>query len=355
MGSVILIHPLTSSSPTGMGVAASGLTELLVPDQAREASKLNRWFRWVNDRMIGRPLRLVARMGVAQIAPFMERGATLMVFTSHHAPLWKTGRHVVIIYDLIAIHHPDQARMQNVFFRLLLPRVLKSATRIVTISGAVRDELRQKFEFLEQREIDVIPAYSMALQVPIERLVERSPRSPRHVLVVGARYPHKNLGLVLNAMALMVEQGCGERLVVAGVRRELWSDRDSWRRLEEEGLLETLDFPLDLELRRLYEGAHCLVYPSFDEGQGLPPLEALRHGRPVICSDIPVLRETCGQASFFVDPRDHVALASLLTQVCRGGREAEIDEMRPAALEILDRFSGPAILKRWTALLASLS
>ena len=73
----VLIHPLTSSSPTGMGVAASGLTELLVPDQAREALKLNRWFRWVNDRMIGGPLRLVARMGIAQIAPFMERGGTL--------------------------------------------------------------------------------------------------------------------------------------------------------------------------------------------------------------------------------------------------------------------------------------
>ena len=124
-----------------------------------------------------------------------------------------------------------------------------------------------------------------------------------------------------------------------------------WRR---KGLLKTLDFPLDLELRQLYEGAHCLVYPSFDEGQGLPPLEALRHGRPVICSDIPVLRETCGQASFFVDPQDPAALATLLADLCRGARQMEVEEMARSASEILDRFSGPEIVKRWTALLETL-
>jgi glycosyltransferase involved in cell wall biosynthesis len=304
--------------------------------------------------MIGGPLRLVARLVVTQFAPFVERNGGLLIFSSHHAPLWKTGRHVVIIYDLISLRHPDQARLQNVFFRLFLPRVLKSATRIVTISGTVRDELKDTFGFLADRKIDVIPAYSKALEAPVEPSAHRSSRL-RHVLVVGARYPHKNLALVLDAMALMAEQGHGERLVVAGIRRELWSDRDSWRRMEEEGLLETIEFPLDLELRQLYERAHCLVYPSFDEGQGLPPLEVLRHGRPVVCSDIPVLRETCGRASFFVDPRDPAALASLLNQVCRGECEAEIDEMRQAASEILDRFSGPEIMKRWTALLASLS
>jgi len=352
--SVTLIHPLTSSFPTGMGVAASGLSELLVPDQAREASKLNSWFRWVNDRMIGGPLRLVARLVITQFAPFVERGGGVMIFSSHHAPLWKTGRHVIIVYDLISLRHPDQARLQNVFFRLFLPRVLKSATRIVTISGAVRDELRQRFDFLEHREIDVIPAYSNALQAPVARSSEQSSQ-PRHVLVVGARYPHKNLGLVLDAMALMAEKGCGERLVVAGIRRELWSNRDSWRRLEADGLLKELDFPLDLELSQLYEGAHCLVYPSFDEGQGLPPLDALRRGCPVICSDIPVLRETCGRAAFFVDPRDPVDLASLLTDLCRGRRELEVEEMRRVAPEILDRFSDPELVKRWRTLLATLS
>lgn len=354
MRPVTLIHPLMSSFPTGMGVAASGLSELLVPGQAREASGLNRWFQWVNDRMIGGPLRLVARMGVAQIAPFVERGGALMVFSSHHAPLWKTGRHVVIVYDLISLRHPDQARMQNVFFRLLLPRVLKSATRIVTISGAVREELKGAFGFLADRKIDVIPAYSKALEAPTETPAHR-PSRLRHVLAVGARYPHKNLALVLDAMALMAEKGCGERLVVAGIRRDLWSDRDSWRRLETEGLLETLDFPLDLELRELYESAHCLVYPSFDEGQGLPPLEALRRNCPVICSDIPVLRETCGRAAFFVDPRDKTALAALLTEVCQGEREADIDEMRQAASEALERFSRPELQRRWRVLLASLS
>jgi len=155
-------------------------------------------------------------------------------------------------------------------------------------------------------------------------------------------------------MASMAEHGRGERLVVAGIRRELWSRRDSWRRLEADGLVRALDFPLDLELRRLYEGAHCLVYPSLDEGQGLPPLEALRRGCPVVCSDIPVLRETCGRAAFYVDPQDPAALASLLTDLCRGARQTEVDEMSRFASETLDRFSGPEIAERWTTLLATM-
>ena len=142
---------------------------------------------------------------------------------------------------------------------------------------------------------------------------------------------------------------------MAGIRRELWSDRNSWRRLEADGLLQALDFPLDLELRRLYEGAHCLVYPSLDEGQGLPPLEALRRVCPVVCSDIPVLRETCGRAAFFVDPQDPATLASVLTDLCRGARQVEVEEMSRRALETLKRFSGPEIVKRWTALLETLS
>jgi len=351
---VVLVHPLLSSTPTGMGVAASGLSALLLPDLAADAEGLNRWFRWVNDSVFPGPLRLLLRLLLAQLTPFFERSGSLLVFSSHHAPLWPTGRHVVIIYDLIALHHPGQARMQNLFFRFVLPRVLRSATRIVTISGAVRDQLILTHPFLRDRKIDVIPACSETAATPTGT-GEGTAVQRRNVLVVGARYPHKNLGLVLDAMALMTDRGSDERLVLAGVRPELWRDRASWRRLDSAGLLEILEFPSDNEVNNLYLKARCLVYPSLEEGQGLPPLEAFARGCPVVCSDIPVLRETCGSAAFFLDKEDPLALASLLSDLCRGEMAGELEEKRRAAVAVIGRFSAATLRDRWRGFLAPMT
>lgn len=284
----------------------------------------------------------------------MVHGDRWMLFSSHHAPLWATGRHVVIVYDLIALHHGDQSRMQHAFYRHLLPRVLKSATRIVAISAAVRDDLKTTYAFLAHRRIDVIPAWSHALECDDTGSLPR-PVQREHVLVVGARYPHKNLSLVLDAMARIAETGTGRRLVVAGVRPELWNRTGSWCRLEELGLLTTLAFPSDKEVTDLYRRAHCLVYPSRSEGQGLPPLEALKRNCPVICSDIPVLRETCGEAAFYVDPDDSEALAALLHEICAGDRRTELAEMNRLAPGVLARFSARELTLKWRSFLDSLS
>lgn len=353
MKPVTLVHPLGSAFPTGMGVAATGLSQMLVPEGVVEAVQLNRRFRWINDRMTGGALRLVARMALAQRAPAMVEGNGWMLFSSHHAPLWATGRHIVIVYDLIALQYGEQAKMQHAYYRHLLPRILRSATRIVTISSAVRHELKATYAFLADRRIDVIPAWSSALERD-EPVSAPKPAPRDHVLVVGARYPHKNLSLVLDAMARMADRGSGQRLVVAGVRSELWNGLASWRRLEEAGLLTPLDFPSDQEVDELYQRAHCLVYPSRAEGQGLPPLEALKRYCPVVCSDIPVLRETCGGAAFYVDPDDPVALAALLDELCSGAKRTEWGEMRRRAPEVLERFSARELTVKWRALIDSL-
>lgn len=336
-----------------MGVAAEGLSHLLVPELAFDSVRLNRGFRWINDRMMGGALRQFARMGLAQMAPATVKGDRWMLFSSHHAPLWATGRHIVVVHDLIALNHRDQARMQNVFFRYLLPRVLRSATCIVTISSSMRDELIASFPFLADRRIEVIPSWSQSLEASGTTL-EQEPAQRNHVLVVGARFPHKNLSLVLDALARMAQAGTGQPLVVAGIRKDLWNDRASWRLLEETGLLTALEFPSDQEVSEFYRQARCLVYPSLAEGQGLPPLEALKRDCPVICSDIPVLRETCGRAAFYVDPDDCADLAALLTDLFAEGRKSELDDMRRHGSEVLERFGAQELKLKWRTLLDSL-
>jgi len=128
------------------------------------------------------------------------------------------------------------------------------------------------------------------------------------LLMVGARYRHKNVGEVLD-MAQFWKQDF--RLVITscggGYRRTLE------QKVSALGLTNRVEFKDYLsgdELLRLYQGASALLYPSLWEGFGIPPLEALACGTPVIASDIPVHREVLGEAAQFVKPGDRQGWAA---------------------------------------------
>jgi glycosyltransferase involved in cell wall biosynthesis len=313
MKRVILINPLLDDRPTGMGVAGEGLRAVLPPEMMEARPGLDRLFQRVN-RVRPLLLQQILRLAAAQIVPWIAGRTSLLLFSSHHAPLWRTGRHVVVIHDLIARNFPDQSRVQWHYYRRIMPRVARSARRVVTISESMRTELTEAFPGVP---VAVIPSYSPRVEAPAGAGLSLAERQRRGVIgVVGARYPHKNLGLVIAACArLHAAGGFRPILSVAGCRRRLWPQLPA---LEAAGLATVLDFSSATELDELYRTSLALVYPSLAEGQGLPPLEAMAAGCPVICADIPVLRETCGGAAFYVDPRDPAALAGLLERMATG-------------------------------------
>ncbi len=346
---VAVINPMKSCRPTGIGVAGDAIPALLSDDVAVTSPRLDRWFTWINDAALPAVVRMLFRIGLAQFAPwFFPREGALM-FTSHHAPLWRTGRHAIIVYDLIALHLSKQARIQHVFFKRVLPRISRCAGRIVTISETVRVEMRAVFPALGEERFVVIPAFSKALDKAVDggAYLEMR-RAAGYFLVVGARYPHKNLGLVLDAIELMAPalESPFPLLVVAGCSRSLWP---TLARLEEAGRVRVIERPDDAEIAALYKTALALAYPSLIEGQGLPPLEAMAHGCPVICSDIPVLRETCGGAAFYVDPHDAFGLARLFGELLSGERAADLAQHRAVAITTIARFSQAELRVRWAA------
>ncbi|HEY5552841.1 MAG TPA: glycosyltransferase, partial [Opitutaceae bacterium] len=326
----LLVNPLLSSRPTGMGVAAAGARALLVPAMARESAELDDAFRWINDRIRVAPLRLAARFLLAQAVPFLFRGIRLL-YISHHAPVWRTRRHIAMVYDLIALQFPSQSRAQALYYRYILPRVARCAGCVVTISQTVRHELLEFVPDLESGSVTVIPAYSLQLEELVraareERAERASHDSPRPVLVVGARYRHKNLDLLLRALTILHRHGgAAPPLVVAGCSRDRWKSYYGWEELKKAGLLTVIERPSDEEIQAHYRRALCLVFPSLAEGQGLPPLEALACGCPVICTDIPVLRETCGDSVTYVGLRDADGLAGEIKALQEGRAASDPD------------------------------
>ncbi len=131
-----------------------------------------------------------------------------------------------------------------------------------------------------------------------------------YFLYVGNAYPHKNLEILIDAFAAL---GGDTTLVLVG------KDDYFYKRLKQSERVKTLGNRIvfktsvsDRELGSLYRDAQAFVFPSLMEGFGLPAIEALAHGCPVICSDIPVFHEILGEAATYFDPNDVDRLTKIL-------------------------------------------
>ncbi|RAV15174.1 glycosyltransferase family 1 protein [Mycolicibacterium sp. GF69] len=208
-------------------------------------------------------------------------------------------------------HNINLAR--RMYARMMLNLDARMCRRIFAPSDATASSLRA-----------IAPAAAVTVTpIPVDdewfKPADRtlSPVSGRYILYVGNAKYHKNLPLLLEAYAEVAHR-VPQRLVIAGSGEAL---RDSDERVaamaarhgDRVAVLGRLDFDV---LRALVASADLLVMPSRYEGAGLPPIEAMASHTAVLASDIPALRETCGDGAQYFDPRDHRALAALLAEYC---------------------------------------
>ncbi len=252
---------------------------------------------------------------------------------------------VLTYYDLIPIRYPHYyGRWQPLIYRLASLLALQTARLTLAISEATRGDLIRYFH-LDPQRIAVTPlaaADSMRPATP-ERIsqVRRKYRLPdQYVLYLGINKPHKNLVRLLEAWSLFSRRNPGSavHLVIAGH----WDERypQAKRRCEELGLREVLTFagPVsESDLPALYSGARLFVFPSLYEGFGLPVLEAMACGAPVICSNTSSLPEVAGDGAVLIDPFNIEAFAQALQDVLDD--DARRQQLIERGLAQADRFS----------------
>ena len=271
-------------------------------------------------------------------------GGSRILNLCNTAPL--AGRDMIAtIYDASVYAVPDAySFLFRSWYRVLLPRVGRRARRVVTASQFSRQEL-ERYAHIEAGRISVIGGSGEhILAAPADlRVLQRLSLNPRtYALAVSSHSRHKNVAGVAQAATVLARQGF--EIVVAGEGNpRIFSNSVS----RSNGHLRMAGYVSDAELRALYENASCFVYPSFYEGFGLPPLEAMTCGCPVVVSRAASLPEVCGDAGIYCDPGNPADIARAMIQVmsnsslqdelrCRSSQRARSFSWRQSAQSMLD-------------------
>lgn len=251
--------------------------------------------------------------------------------------------YVVTVNDLAFVEHPDFVEPKNLsYLKRFVPETLDAARQILAISEATKEALLTTYKLPAER-ITVTPlAADSAFSVPvpaddIRRVTQRYGIDRDYVLAVGTLEPRKNLRSLLLAWAGLRKE-VNEQLVVAGGQGWLFEETQSL--LAKLGLGNKViftDYVPKSELPALYQGAKVFVFPSYYEGFGIPVLEAMAAGTPVLCSNTSSLPEVADTAALYFDPEDVEALKLAVRRAL--GDKPLRDRLRAAGKERAAGFS----------------
>jgi glycosyltransferase involved in cell wall biosynthesis len=237
-------------------------------------------------------------------------------WTGHDGPLFGSTPAIVTVHDVTPITHPELHPPTRVArSRFVLPRLARRAAAVITVSGDARAAIIDRLGVSPSR-VHVVPlAASSAFAMAISGAGDPVVPNPRTFLFVGTIEPRKNVARVLDALALLRREPPGVRLVIVG--------RPGWRvdlgtEIARRGLARAVVWHRDLaddDLAGQMLSATALVVPSIAEGFGLPIVEAMAAGLPVITSRGGAQEETAGGAALLVDPLDSSAIADAMRRV----------------------------------------
>ncbi|WP_321913036.1 MULTISPECIES: glycosyltransferase family 1 protein [unclassified Paraburkholderia] len=242
--------------------------------------------------------------------PQAARGRLLLNLCNSGPLLYR--RQITVLHDAAPARVPDSySRSFVAWYRLMAPRLGRISRRVITVSEFSRRELCDAYR-IPAEKIGVVSEsgeHMLRVQQDGGKAANSFDERP-FVLAVGSLNRHKNFQLVADAARLIRDAQFDIVVVGGGDARVYGTGQDALP-----AFVKHLGYVSDGELAALYRRAACFVYPSRYEGFGLPPVEALALGCPVIASRLPAVQEACSDAVLYTSPDNPAELASLLERI----------------------------------------
>jgi len=232
------------------------------------------------------------------VARLIERSRADLFHSLHFVLPLTAVPSVVTVHDVIPLHFPYRNPIARLYYGTMLRRGLTKSRRVCTVTESAKREIVSATG-CDAGKIFVTPN-------GVDAIADEPPAEGRYFLFVGNDKPHKNVERLISAFDGVRRNDRSVDLVMAGGSFEHHARRDGIR---SEG------FVSNERLAALYRGALALIIPSLDEGFGLPALEAMSCGTPVIASNIPALVEVTGDAAVHVDPKSVEGIAGAMRRV----------------------------------------
>jgi glycosyltransferase involved in cell wall biosynthesis len=270
-------------------------------------------------------------------------GAELFHATEHLLPPMGDLPLVLTVHDMIFKRFPQhQKRLNYWYLNAAMPLYCRRADAIITVSQSSKRDIVADYG-LDPDKVTVIyeaasPGFRPAAAMAIDRARRRYHLPDRYLIHVGTIEPRKNLSRLVEALRGLRDGGLSIPLVVVGARG--WLYEGFFQRLEALDMGDAVHFPgyvADEDLAALYGGATATIMPSVYEGFGLPVLESMACGTPILASNNSSLPELGGEAACYFDPYDTSSMAAAIGDVWSDAGRRET--MRSLGYERAARFS----------------
>lgn len=260
---------------------------------------------------------------------------------------------VATIHDLAFEHLPETFTRRGSFqLKLTVRRTAQRAARIATVSEYSRQDLLRTYKLSPEK---VVVTYngveshftSQPLLNETEQLRQSFGISRNYLLAVGSLQPRKNLIRLIRAYAKLRSENENFRPQLVIVGRKLWLADDIFAEIRRQRWADDViltGYVSDEDLPKLYRQATAFVYPSLFEGFGLPPVEAMACGTPVITSNVSSLPEVTGNAALLIDPLDQRSIELALLQITADSSLRE--RLKERGIEQAKRFTWRAAAER---------
>ncbi|HEY9288011.1 MAG TPA: glycosyltransferase family 1 protein [Candidatus Dormibacteraeota bacterium] len=289
-----------------------------------------------------RPYRL-AEQSLLPLSLLRSR-LRLIHFPHYNLPLVKPGRFVVTVHDLFPFEFPEihSGPLPRTVNQMLMRNAVRKAARIITPSGATARAVREMFPEAAGRVVAIAEAADDRFNASRDPEAEAAWQArlgvrPPYLLYLGQWKTYKNLPILLEAFRLLASTHRQAQLVIAGDDPRHPEVRRLAGQLPEGSVVFPGRVP-ESAVPDLYRAATAILLPSRAEGFGLPVIEALACGTPVICSDLPVLREIAEGIAIFCNPTDAADFARAMARVLDqpdslAARQARVERARTFSWE----------------------